>query len=160
MKCARAAFRKSTAKSKNDFHKLFVSGRRNAVLELFKIFLPIILTYTNHLGSMKFISSTITKSTRKGSNIIIHLCRRHQVLVRLRKVSLSCKSSSGWTNFKASEVTYEKTPKYMVIPEVPERIYSMNSTIKLIAIVCNPGKALHLSSLQPTEHYLIELSSE
>ena len=48
----------------------------------------------------------------------------------------------------------------MVIPEVPERIYSMNSTIKLIAIVCNPGKALHLSSLQPTEHYLIELSSE
>jgi len=36
------------------------------------------------------------------------------------------------------EITYEKTPKYMVIPQVPERIYSMNSTVKLIAIVCNP----------------------
>ena len=38
----------------------------------------------------------------------------------------------------AGEITYEKTPKYMVIPEVPGRIYAMNSTIKLIAIVCNP----------------------
>ena len=38
----------------------------------------------------------------------------------------------------AGEITYEKTPKYMVIPEVPERIFAMNNTIKLIAIVCNP----------------------
>jgi len=38
----------------------------------------------------------------------------------------------------AGEITYEKTPKYMVIPEVPGRIYAMNNTVKLIAIVCNP----------------------
>ncbi|CBY22995.1 unnamed protein product [Oikopleura dioica] len=40
----------------------------------------------------------------------------------------------------ASQITFEKTPKYMVIPEVPKRIFSMDSNIKIIIVACEPKR--------------------
>ncbi|CAL4093272.1 unnamed protein product, partial [Meganyctiphanes norvegica] len=39
-----------------------------------------------------------------------------------------------------NQLTLEKTPKYFITPEVPERIYAMNASIKLILIVRDPAE--------------------
>lgn len=36
------------------------------------------------------------------------------------------------------EITFEKTPRYFVLPEVPEKIQQLNPKMKLILIVCDP----------------------
>jgi [heparan sulfate]-glucosamine 3-sulfotransferase 5 len=37
-----------------------------------------------------------------------------------------------------SQIAIEKSPSYFVTPEVPERIYEMNSSIRLLLIVREP----------------------
>lgn len=37
-----------------------------------------------------------------------------------------------------NQISIEKSPSYFVTPEVPERVYGMNSTIKLLLIVREP----------------------
>ncbi|CAL4089593.1 unnamed protein product, partial [Meganyctiphanes norvegica] len=39
-----------------------------------------------------------------------------------------------------NQLTLEKTPRYFITPEVPERIYAMNASIKLILIVRDPAE--------------------
>lgn len=56
-----------------------------------------------------------------------------------------------------SQILLEKSPKYFVHPDVPERIYRMNKTIKLLLIVRDPTERLisdfvHETLLKRTKH--------
>ena len=43
---------------------------------------------------------------------------------------------------KPGQITIEKTPDYFVAPNVPERIHTFNSSIRLLLIVRDPTKRL------------------
>ncbi|CAL4073671.1 unnamed protein product, partial [Meganyctiphanes norvegica] len=52
------------------------------------------------------------------------------------------------------QLTLEKTPQYFITPEVPERIYAMNASLKLVLIVRDPAERVvsdytHVRLLHP-----------